>query len=155
MPTLTKTILMTIAALVVGLLICFGGMLFWINSDHARGWIASKIDRAIPGAITIDDHHLSLVATRLDLYGLTLLDQQGIALAGVGQLTVQIDWWALWHREVRFTRIRLLKPWADLKVAADPGINLVAAVAEPGPATTTASPICATSAWTERGHSLC
>ena len=131
MKPMIKPMLLTIAALVatVGIVLC--SVLFWISSDHGLEWVQSRINTAIPGSITVERHRLSLRKPSLDLYGVVLQDPQGLALAGFAHLSVQLDWRALWRREIRIERILLQGPWTDLALDETAGVNLMTALVEP------------------------
>ena len=132
MPTATKTILLAAAALAAVMLIVFGGIHIWINSDGGRAWIETQVNRRIPGSIQIRDLRLSLLTPSVELVDASLHDTDNVALAGVNSLLVELDWWPLWRGEVRVTRLILQEPWADLVIDEASGLNLMAAIVTPG-----------------------
>ena len=125
----------------IAVCIVFCSALFWIKSNHGLQWVQSRINMAIPGSISVDSHRLSLLTPYLDLYGVVLHNPHGIALAGFTHLYVELDWWALWRREIRLESILLQSPWAELNVDETSGINLMTALMPPAeqkkPETTT------------------
>lgn len=128
MKTMTKALLISAAALVAVVCIVFCSALLWVKSNHGLQWVQSRINTAIPGEISIDRHRLSLVRPSLALYGVVLHDAQGVALAGFDHLSVQLDGWSLWRREIRMEHALLQAPWADLNADEAAGINLLAAL---------------------------
>ncbi len=131
MKTLLKPMLLIAATLATAVCIVFLSTLFWIKSNHGLQWVQSRINTVIPGKITIETHRLSLLGPGLDLYGVALQDPQGLPLAGFAHLSVQLDWRALWRREIRIERILLQGPWTDLSLDEAAGINLMTALVEP------------------------
>jgi uncharacterized protein involved in outer membrane biogenesis len=131
MKTVLKPMLLiaAILAAVVGIVFC--GALFWIKSDHGLQWVQSRINTLIPGEIAIERHRLSLLKPVLDLYGVELRDPQGLALAGLTRLSVELEWQALWRREIRIERALLQGPWTDLTLDEAAGINLMTALVSP------------------------
>ncbi|MEE4112581.1 MAG: hypothetical protein V2I40_07170, partial [Desulfobacteraceae bacterium] len=131
MKKMLKPMLLIAATLAAAVCIVFWSALFWIKSNHGLQWVQSRINTAIPGEITIESHRLSLLKPGLDLYGVTLRDPQGLALAGFTHLSVQLDWQALWRREIRIERILLQGPWTDLALHEAVGVNLMTALVAP------------------------
>lgn len=126
-----KTILLAAATLAVGILIVFGGIHTWINSDRGRAWVESQVNRRIPGSIQIRGLRLSLWTPSVELIDASLHDSGNVALAGVNSLLVELDWWPLWRREIRVTRLILQEPWVDLALDEASGLNLMAAIGAP------------------------
>jgi translocation and assembly module TamB len=141
MKTMRKPILLIAVTLAAAVCIVLLSTLFWIKSNHGLQWVQSRINTTIPGKITIEAHRLSLLGPSLDLYGVSLHDPQGLALAGFTHLSVGLDWWALWRREIRLESILLQDPWTDLAVDEAAGLNLMTALMPPAeqkkPVTTT------------------
>jgi autotransporter translocation and assembly factor TamB len=131
MTTVTKTILLTAAALAMAMLIVFGGVHTWINSDSGRVWVETQVNQRIPGSIHIRSLRLSLLTPSVELLEASLHDARNLPLAGVQGLTAAFDWWSLWRREIRVTHLMLREPWADLAIHETSGLNLTAAVAAP------------------------
>ncbi|WP_372684004.1 hypothetical protein, partial [Desulfosarcina sp.] len=131
MKTMLKPMLLTAATLAAAVCIVFCFTLFWVKSNHGLQWVQSRINAEIPGRITIETHRLSLLGPGLDLYGIALHDPKGLTLAGLSHLSVELDWRALWRREIRINRVLLQDPWTDLAVDEAAGINLIAALVPP------------------------
>ncbi len=131
MKTVLKPLLLMAVALtaVVGIVFC--SLLLWIKSNRGLEWVQSQINTAIPGTITIESHRLSLLKPSLDLYQVLLHDPHGVALAGFSHLSAELDWWALWRREIRLEAMLLEAPWADLALHETRGLNLMTALAPP------------------------
>ncbi len=140
MKKMLKPMLLIAATLAAVVCIVFLSALFWIKSNHGLQWVQSRINTVIPGKITIESHRLSLLRPGLDLYGVALQDPQGLALAGLAHLSVQLDWRALWRREIRIERILLQGPWTDLALDEAVGVNLMTALVEPAQAKETEAP---------------
>ena len=131
MKSMLKPMLLIAATLAAAVGIVFCSALFWIKSNHGLQWVQSRINTEIPGKITIETHRLSLLGPNLDLYGVALHDPQGLALAGFTHLSVELDWRALWQREIRIKRVLLQGPWTDLALDEAAGINLMTALVPP------------------------
>ena len=131
MKTMLKPMLLIAATLAAAVCIVFWSALFWIKSNHGLQWVQSRVNTVIPGKIAIESHRLSLLQPSLDLYGVALHDPQGLALAGLAHLSVELDWWALWRREIRIKRLLLQGPWTDLAVDEAAGINMMNALVSP------------------------
>ena len=131
MKKMLKPMLLIAATLAAVVCIVFWSALFWIKSNHGLQWVQSRINTVIPGKITIESHRLSLLRPGLDLYGVALHDPQGLALAGLAHLSVELDWRAVWRREIRIKRLLLQGPWTDLAVDKTAGINLMNALVSP------------------------
>ena len=131
MKTMLKPMLLIAATLAAAVCIVFWSALFWIKSNHGLQWVQSRVNTVIPGKIAIESHRLSLLQPGLDLYGVALHDPQGLALAGLAHLSVELDWRALWRREIRIKRLLLQGPWTDLAVDEAAGINLMNALVSP------------------------
>lgn len=140
MKKMLKPMLLIAATLAAVVGIVLSSALFWIKSNHGLQWVQSRINTVIPGKITIETHRLSLLRPSLDLYGVALQDPQGIALAGLAHLSVQLDWRPLWRREIRIERVLLQGPWTDLALDEAAGINLMTALASPAQAKETEAP---------------
>ncbi|MGD8701780.1 MAG: AsmA family protein, partial [Desulfosarcina sp.] len=141
MKKMLKPMLLIAATLAAAVCIVFWSALFWIRSNHGLDWVQSRINASIPGKISIETHRLSLLGPGLDLYGVALQDPQGLALAGFAHLSVNLDGWALWRRQIRLESILLRGPWAKLEIDAATGVNLITALIAPAeqkkPQTTT------------------
>ncbi len=131
MKTMLKPMLLIAATLAAAVCIVFWSALFWIKSNHGLQWVQSRVNTVIPGKIAIESHRLSLLQPGLDLYGVVLHDPQGLALVGLAHLSVELDWRALWRREIRIKRLLLQGPWTDLAVDEAAGINLMNALVSP------------------------
>lgn len=131
MQKILKPLLLTVTLVVAVAFIVCCGMLLWIKSSRGLEWVQSRINAAIPGQITIAGHDLALLLPRLELSDAVLFDPEGLALAGFGHFSVQLDWWALLRREIRLDRVVLQDPWADLRVDQTRGVNLMAALVPP------------------------
>lgn len=140
MKTIRKPMLLMAAALVAVVVVVFCSALVWIKSSQGLHWLQARINRSIPGKITVEKHRLSLVRPRLDLYRVVLHDSAGVALAGFDHLSMELDGWSLWRREIRLEHILLQAPWADLTVDETAGVNLIAALVPPAPAKETEAP---------------
>jgi translocation and assembly module TamB len=140
MKTIRKPMLLMAAALVAVVVVVFCSALVWIKSSQGLHWLQARINRSIPGKITVEKHRLSLVRPRLDLYRVVVHDSAGVALAGFDHLSMELDGWSLWRREIRLEHILLQAPWADLAVDEAAGVNLIAALVPPAPAKETEAP---------------
>ena len=123
--------LLTAAILAAVVFIVFCGMLGWIKSSRGLQWVQSRINAAIPGKITLGEHHLSLLRPRLELVDGMLYAPGGQALAGFSRFVVELDGWSLWRRQLRLDRVVLQAPWADLRVHETGGLNLMTALSLP------------------------
>ncbi len=131
MKTIFKWIIIFTASLVAAVcIVCFASLL-WIKSNNGLQWMQARINTEISGKITIDSHRLSLLKPALDLYGVVLQDSQGHALAGIKQLSVGLDWRAVWQRELRLDHILVQEPWLDLVGDEARGSNLETALGPP------------------------
>jgi autotransporter translocation and assembly factor TamB len=128
MKKMLKPMLLTTAALAAVVLIVFGSLIVWLESNRGLQWMQSQINAAIPGQLSIQRHRLSLLKFRLDLYDVVLRDPRGAALAGFSHLLVNLDGWALWQRKIQLDRVLLQGPWADLRPDQKAGTNLMAAL---------------------------
>lgn len=128
-----KYILIAVATLMVvaGVVLCSG--FFWLQSDRGLQWLQSRINTQIPGELTIAGFKLSLLQPELRLEGVVLKDSEGLGQGGFSRFSVGLSWQGLLAREVRVKHIQLQDPWADISLASDGTVNLVAALVPPGP----------------------
>lgn len=131
MKNIYKLLLLVVTGLLVVVGIVLFSGLFWIQSNHGLQWVQSRINAEIPGKITIESLHLSLLQPNLNLNGVVVKDPLGMVLAGFGHFSVGLDWQGLLQREIRLNHILLRDPWVDLVVDKDAGVNLVTALVPP------------------------
>ncbi len=132
MTKIRKLMLIFAATVLTAVCIVIISILFWIKSNQGLQWIQSRINAEIPGTISIVNHQLSILQPSLNLEGVVLHDPEGLALAGFTRLLVELDWRALWRKEIRLQHILLQGPWVDLTMDTSNGLKLMAALVPPG-----------------------
>ncbi len=113
---------LSICLLLAILLVTAG--LFYLETEHARNLIQSRVNAAIPGTLTWTGFEYSLLNGRIELKNAKLQDPDGEKLAGFKRLFVKIAPLALFKKEIRVESAILEKPQADLRVEADGTLNM-------------------------------
>jgi len=117
------------ATLLVGIMmVLVSGLLLattlFVNSDLARGMLLDRVNRNLTAAIAIHDHRVHLLGGSLTLEGVILCDPSGETLAGWDSLQIDWRWWALLGRTLRFDRIVLRHPFANVIIDKQGRVNL-------------------------------
>jgi autotransporter translocation and assembly factor TamB len=132
--TKKKKIILICIGVFFGLLILLpAGLLFYLETDHARDVIGNRINQAVPGTISYETFHLSLLRGRIELKNVLLKSPSDEQLAGFERFFADITWSTLLKGDLTIEEITLEKPRADLRVRKDGTLNLMDAFPPPSP----------------------
>ena len=111
MHAFVKKILLFIALsgfVFAAVIVLFSGV--YLNSAAFRGIVVQRINNEITGKVAIDQHHLALLAGRVELTGIRLDSPGGGRVADVRRLTLAISWPALLRHEIDITSLVVENP---------------------------------------------
>ncbi len=108
------------------------GVRFWITSDHARNLIQARLNTMIPGHLSWDEFHLSLLAGTFELTDIKLETPSGGTPAAVERFLLDLSWASLLKGEVAAKTILVRKPRIKLMVDARGNLELMEALPPPG-----------------------
>ena len=135
-----KSIVIMLAGLSLTCLALLTGASWYANSAHCRLLLLQKLNRVIPGTVTVADHHFSLVTGKLSLKDAAIMDQKGGDIVRVARMDVDLAPAALLRRVVALEYVSIVQPWVSLLRNENNELNIVdALVAEKGPKETHAS----------------
>jgi len=101
------------------------GILFWLETDHAREFIQTRANNAIPGSVSWEKLRFSLLGGRLELKNVLLRSPSDEELAGFDRLFVNLSWATLLKGDLTVEEVTLEKPHADLRADAQGRLNLL------------------------------
>ncbi|OQY60138.1 MAG: hypothetical protein B6245_02935, partial [Desulfobacteraceae bacterium 4572_88] len=101
------------------------GILFWLETDHAREFIQTRANNAIPGTVSWEKLRFSLLGGRLELKNVLLRSPSDEELAGFDRLFVNLSWATLLKGDLTVEEVTLEKPHADLRADAQGRLNLL------------------------------
>lgn len=113
--------------MVVCTVVSAAGLSLYANSRQGRELLLRKINATIPGTVTAAHHRLSLFSGELLLQDLTIRDSQGIGLAGVDSLAVNLSLASLLRRVLIIEDVNLKRPWAHLSIDGSGRLNILKA----------------------------
>ncbi len=125
MKTKSKAVGIFIGALASCLIILAVSLSIFVNTDHFRNLLLKKINAAIVGNLTMDDHDISLLKGRIALKNLTLEASPGKRLASLEYLMANIAYLPLLTRTLVIQTISLKKPDIQLNIDKDGAIDIV------------------------------
>ena len=109
-------------------LVFLAGICVYLNTDHARDFIQSKISGLIPGKILFSDFHFSPYKGRVVLRNVVLKDRHEGKIAGLKALSVDVSWATFLKGTLTIKNVIVEKPWANLYSDESGELNLVRAV---------------------------
>ena len=115
------------------LLIVVVGFVFFLNTDHFRNLLLSRINRSIPGKVMLNDHRIFFLPGIVVFEELVLKDRAGNDLAMLEHLKVDISFLSLLNKTVAFKTIHIKNPDVRVIIAKDGEIDLVKAIQEDSP----------------------
>jgi autotransporter translocation and assembly factor TamB len=96
------------------MLILVIGALSYLKTDHARHFLLSQINTAIPGSVSCLKVNFTLSDGSLELRQVSLADPDGKPLASIDALTLDLNVFALLRRELTVTALKINKPQVNL-----------------------------------------
>ncbi len=115
-----------LAALVFGL-----GVIAYFKTGPGQHLILRRLNNAIPGTLVLDGLRFSILAGTLELQNPSLLSPSGENVLGCKRLYADVEWLALLNRTVSIAELLLESPWAELRLDASGGFNLIQTVQGP------------------------
>ncbi len=128
--TMTKKIRLILigVGIFLGLMILIpAALLFYLETDHAQSRIQAKVNKAIPGTISWEKFHFSLVRGKFELKNALLRGPSDEKLAGFDRLFINLSWLTLFQKNLTVEDLTLEKPWAWLRKNKDGKLNLTEA----------------------------
>lgn len=126
-----------VTALLMALLLAAGRL--WLTSLPARQLIQTRIDEAIPGAITWDGLDLSLLAGHIEIRNLKIAGPSGDEVIFIERVAADFAWRALLRGELAVDAVTIDRPRVWLGLDPDGELNLLEAFPPPAPDTDPAS----------------
>jgi translocation and assembly module TamB len=109
------------------LLALFAGLLIYAHTDAAHERLRSRLNAAIPGAISWERLDLSLIRGRVEIVGLRVEDPEAVEAVAADRLGLRLAWTALATGTLRVREFSLDAPRVDLRADADGRLNLLRA----------------------------
>ena len=117
------------AILLIFMVVCTvlsaAGLSLYANSRQGRELLLRKINATIPGIVTAAHHRLSLFSGEILFQDLTIRDPQGIGVAGVDSLSVNLSLASLLRKVLIVEDVNLKRPWAHLSIDGSGRLNLL------------------------------
>ena len=128
MKTVFKAILL-VMGIILALVVCLSlGLHIYADTDSAKRLVLTKINESIPGSISWQDLHVSLLQGRIQLQGGALLDAGGKQLIGIDDLMVDLAWHTLVKGELTISSAEIKTPRVYLGVDRDNTLSIVNAL---------------------------
>ena len=118
-------ILKGIAILLCIIIVMIAGVYFYLNTNHGRKYIQTKISESIPGSITWNNARVSLLTARVDVKKVVIKDPSGEEVAGFDRLLIEYSWSSLLRGALTIKVMLLEKPWTTLRAEKTGEINLI------------------------------
>jgi translocation and assembly module TamB len=123
-----KTVFIGAGVLIGLMILLLTAAVFCLNTDYAQGLIQAKVNAVIPGTISWEKSHFSLLRGEFELKNVVLKGASDDELAGLDRLFVDLAWTTLLKGDLTVASLILEKPWATIRVAPDGQINLMEAL---------------------------
>ncbi len=130
--SLTKTHFVALGVVLV-LAIGYAAGALYLNSAAFRHKLLQRLNAAMDGRLTLQDHYLALHALQLELRGVKLNDAQGQPLASMEGLRMRLFWPALLRRTLHIKSLALDNVRFHLRFDLSDRLQLVTPRAPSGP----------------------
>jgi len=122
-----KILLILLCVFFLLLVIVPSGVLLYLNTSHAAHLIQNLINKNIPGSLTWQKHHMSIIKGEFDIRELALQGASGDTIASLDRLYCNLSMASLLKREVRITAFYCDNPWIALQTDSTGLLNVVSA----------------------------
>ncbi len=128
-----KYISVGLCVLIIAVMACLAGVLFYLDTDHARQLITGRINAVIPGNLSWDRSDLSVFKETLEIHGFAVNSSSGKEIVGIDRISVTLDLAGMLKRRIIISDITIENPRVDLKVEQDGRLDLISALSGPAP----------------------
>jgi autotransporter translocation and assembly factor TamB len=119
-----KFTLIAFIALFLFLIISVAAVLVYINTNHAAKLIQSNLNKAIPGSITWENHHLSVFKGTFEFNDIRIRTPDNEDVVSLEQLLLEVSMPSLLKKRVQVTGFALKNPIIDLETDSSGLLNI-------------------------------
>ncbi len=113
--------------------IIIGGVLLYFQTDHAQALIQREINGLIPGSVSWEKAHFSLLKGEFTIENVSLQGPHDEDIAGLERVSANLSWMTLLKGDLTIDKLIAEKPWAALRLDEKGELNLIRALARSKP----------------------
>ncbi len=125
--TAKKKIIIAIGICFAFFLLLTGGIRIWLGTQGAQQMLQSKVNQSVPGTVSWENLHFSLLAGRIDLNSPRINDPKGDTVIESERLSLNLSLPALIRGNLQVESLLLEKPQVRLKSDKQGNLNIVQA----------------------------